>query len=407
MKRFFIASLLMLLASIALVAVIEFDPGYLLISYGHYTLESSVWVGALFFLVLFSAIYGAFSLWRRSINRGNALGEWFSGRGHRRSREQTTTGLIAFIEGNWQRSRRILVRAAEKSQTPLLNYLVAARASHAMDDEEQVKIFLSQAEQSTEGADIAVGLTQAELQLRSGQFEKSLATLTRLRSNAGKHPHVLYLLKAAYVGLNDWQQVIALLPELKKHKVFSAEKLSDLEVEASRESILEVAKSRSDTLAELNKLWQSLSKPVVKNSAVVACYVKCIIACDGMQEAERLLRKQLKQDWDKDLVSLYGHVLGGDAAKQLIHAENWLKERNNDADLLLCLGRLSLRNSLWGKAREYFQSSLKLENTAEACAELGRLLAHLGEHEKSNDYFQQGLMQATHGLPELPMPERH
>ena len=407
MKRFFLASLLVLIASIALVAAIEYDPGYLLISYGHYTLESSVWVGGAFFLALFSVVYAAFSLLRRSIHGGNALGAWFSDHGYRRSQRQTTQGLIAFIEGNWQSARRILIRAAGKSETPLLNYLIAARACHALDDSKQMKILLKQAEQSTQGAGIAVGLTQAELQMRSGQFEQSLATLTRLRRDAAKHPYVLYLLKDAYIGLNDWQQVIALLPELKKYKVLVPEKLMELELAASKENILETARSRSDTLVKLNKLWQSFPKSVIKSSELLACYASCIMTCGGMPEAERLIRKQLKQDWDKTLITLYGKVVADDVAKQLIHAENWLKERNNDADLFLCLGRLSLQNSLWGKAREYFKTSLRLENTPEACAELGRLLANLGEHEKSNDYFQQGLMQATHGLPELPMPEKH
>ena len=129
------------------------------------------------------------------------MSDWLSGRDYRRSQQQTTNGLIAFIEGNWQSSRRTLAKAAAKSETPLLNYLIAARASHALDDSKQMKTFLKKAEQSTSGAGIAVGLTQAELQLRSGQFEQSLATLTRVRRNAGKHPHVLFLLAQTYQGL--------------------------------------------------------------------------------------------------------------------------------------------------------------------------------------------------------------
>ena len=406
MKRFFSASLLLLMLSVALVAAIEYDPGYVLLSYGYYTLETSIWVGLLAFLVLFASVYGLFSVLRRTINSSNALGQWFSGRGYRRSQQQTTRGLIAFIEGNWQNSRRILSRAAQKSETPLLNYLIAARASHALGDSEQMKAFLKKAEESTSGAGIAVGLTQAELQMRSGHFEQSLATLTRVRRNAGKHPYVLYLLRQVYVGLNDWQDVLALLPELKKYKVLKPQELEALELQACRESIIETAKVRGDVLAELQQLWQGFSKTMVKNSELVACYAEQIMAVGGMQAAEKLIRTQLKKDWNKKLVAAYGKVVGDDAGKQLIHAENWLRERNNDAVLLLCLGRLSLRNSLWGKARQYFESSLKLERSSEVCAELGRLLAHLGEHEKSSEYFQQGLLLATDGLMELPMPSR-
>lgn len=406
MKRTFIACLLILLAAVGLVAAIEYDPGYLLLSYGNYTLEASIWVGLGVFLLLFAVVYGFFSVLRRTINSSSRLGQWFSGRGSRRSQRQTTQGLIAFTEGNWTTARRILSRSAEKSDTPLVNYLLAARASHILGDDDQVKELLKKAEQTTSGASIAVGLTQAELEIQRGKFEQSLATLTRVRRNAGKHPFVLDLLKQVYVGLNDWQQVVALLPELKKHHVLTAKELEQLEITAIRQSILEAGKARKEALAGLKKLWQGLPKTIVRHKDIVVCYVEQLITHGGMQEAEKLIRNQLGREWDKRLVTLYGKVAGEDSSKQLIHAENWLKERNNDATLFLCLGRLSLRNSLWGKAREYFENSLKVEENSEVCAELGRLLAHLGEHEKSNQYFQRGLLVASGGLEALPMPEK-
>jgi HemY protein len=406
MKRTFIACLIILLVAVALVIAIEYDPGYLLLSYGHYTLESSVWVGLGVFLLLFLLVYGVFSLLRRTISGSSMMGQWFAGRGSRRSQQQTTKGLIAFTEGNWRAARRILSRAAARSETPLVNYLMAARASDALGDEQQLSEFLKKAEQTTSGASIAVGLTQAELQIRKGKFEQSLATLTRVRRNAGKHPYVLDLLRQVYVGLNDWQQVLALLPELAKHHVLPEKELQQLELCAAQQSILNASNARQDGLTALKKLWQGFPKTATKNSAIVACYAEQIIRLGGHQEAEKLLRNQLNREWDSQLVTLYGKVAAADSGKQLIHAENWLKERNNDAALFLCLGRLSLRNSLWGKAREYFINSLKVEESGEVCAELGRLLAHLGEHEKSNDYFHRGLMLAAGGLVALPMPER-
>ena len=119
-----------------------------------------------------------------------------------------------------------------------------------------------------------------------------------------------------------------------------------------------------------------------------------------------MLRTQLQKNWDADLVRLYGTVKGEDAHKQLIVAERWLQERPNDADLLLTLGRLSLMNELWGKAREYFTASIRITPDAESYGELGRLLAHLGESQQSYDSFHQGLMLSINGLPALPQPAK-
>lgn len=405
MKRIYFLLLLLLIASVALVAAIEYDPGYLLLSYGHYTVETSIWIGLLFFALLFLSVYVFFSVLRGFISRSRLLREWFSSRGYRHSREQTTRGLIAFTEGNWQQARRILSRAAKKSETPLLNYLIAARASFALGDKAKIKTFLQAADKSTSGASIAVDLTQADLQLRSGENEQALATLTRLRKNAGKHPFVLSLLKSAYWELKDWQGLFELLPELKKYHLLSDDEYRQLELATCKGCIEEVAKAGDNTLDQLNQWWHKLSKNMRSNGEVVACFVQQLLAFDGETQAEKLIRDQLKREWDRELVDLYGRLEGDDTEKQLLHAERWLQERNSDPALLLCLGRLSIRNALWGKAREYFENSLKLENSAIVCAELGRLLAYLGEHEKSNNYFERGLISAS-ALPDLSFPER-
>lgn len=62
-----------------------------------------------------------------------------------------------------------------------------------------------------------------------------------------------------------------------------------------------------------------------------------------------------------------------------------------------------MRNELWGKAKEYFETSLRLRRSREALAELSRLNAHMGEEEASIQLMMQGLAQ-DNGLPELPMP---
>jgi HemY protein len=98
-------------------------------------------------------------------------------------------------------------------------------------------------------------------------------------------------------------------------------------------------------------------------------------------------------------------VRGADAGKQLQHAESWLKQHPADSSLLLTLGRLCLQNRLWGKARDYLEASLRLQRNPEACAELARLLAQLGDTQRSNQLFQEGLGLLDERLLALPLPE--
>jgi HemY protein len=138
---------------------------------------------------------------------------------------------------------------------------------------------------------------------------------------------------------------------------------------------------------------------------LVKAYATALLNAGSDDKAEAALHSALRKNWDEELIRLYGLLPSSNPQKQLIVCEAWLRERNNSAPLLLTLGRLSLANELWGKAREYFEASLSFNATADAYAELGRLAAHLGETEKSVRYFQQGLLNSTHELPKLPMPQ--
>ncbi|NWE73541.1 heme biosynthesis protein HemY, partial [Pseudomonas gingeri] len=111
-----------------------------------------------------------------------------------------------------------------------------------------------------------------------------------------------------------------------------------------------------------------------------------------------------KRQYDSHLARLYGLLRGRDPARQLQTAEGWLKDHPADASLLLTLGRLCLQNSLWGKARDYLEGSLRVQRNPEACAELARLLAQLGDTERSNQLFQEGLGLLDERLLALPLP---
>jgi len=75
---------------------------------------------------------------------------------------------------------------------------------------------------------------------------------------------------------------------------------------------------------------------------------------------------------------------------------------------MLSLGRVCLRNRRWSQAREYFESAGRLSNntalTAEANAELARLLDHQGEHAQSAALYAKAMAQLDHQLPDLPQP---
>lgn len=381
--------------------------GYVLIALGEYSVEMSLWTLLLLLLLVWVLLRAITYLLRVMVEPGRKLiKDSFAGR-KLRNRNRTARGLLQFIEGRWDLARRNLLRSAKHAEMPLLNYLAAANCAYEMGEQEEANRLLVKAEESSAGGELAIGLAQARMHLRDRHYEEALAILQRLHSREPDHPLVLRMLADAYTGLSDWTSLEKLLPDLRRFKVYDKRALEKLSVDVCLAEMgnLVSQSERSDDQdgpLKLTRIWHDLPRDLRGNKQVLEEYIGGLFRLRQYDQVESLVRKALKSDWDDRLVRLYGLLEGGDLRKQLLVAEGWLRERPNDPVLMLTLGRLSMKNQLWGKARDYLESSLSFRAQPEAYAELAKLMAQLGEVEKSARYYQQGLTLTTSNLTVLP-----
>jgi HemY protein len=396
-----VAALVLLVALVLgglLGVLVSRDPGYVLIAYQGLAVETSLWL-ALLVLVggYFLVRLGTFLFLRMGRGRGSFSG-WNQRRRTRAARDQTVRGLLLMAECRWAEARKLLEGAAARAEAPLINYLNAARAAHELGDIRGRDELLGAARESAPGARFVVDLTQAELQRAEGQWELCLAALLQLHRQAPRHPQVLRLLVSCYQHLEDWQAVVELAGDLKKQRVMPEDALFALQRDAWRGRL---AAGREDP----QTLWKAVPRELQRSPALVADFTGALAAAERGADAEALVRAALDQSWDPELVKLYGSLKDADPERRLVVAEGWLKARPNDPDLLLALGRISLLNRLWAKAREYLEASLRLGRSTEAQSELGRLCTALGETERGAELLIQAL-QGLEALPVLPQPER-
>jgi len=406
MRRYFALFLVALLLGVGIVAIIETDPGYVLLAYRHYTLESSLWVGLLLLMFVALAIYFTVRLIYRLISGQRSFFNWVEHRQSEQAQRNTNRGVISFGEGNWAAARRQVIRGAHKNKSPLLNHLIAARASHVLGDADKAREFLNAARDDEEEAAPLVEITRAELQLANGNPKQALALLQGLRNEAGKYPRVLELIHKASLALEDWEGLYSLLPELKKHKTLALEQYEMLERNVHQQRMEKAATGDTASTELLRATWQQVPSHLRQTPDMVSMYASELISVGDHEGAEKVIVKGLKQHWDPELVRQFGFLEGEQAPRRLAQAESWLSSHPEDASLLLCLGRLSARDRLWGKARDYYESSYRVNKTPEVCAELGRLLTGLGEPKVAGAYFRDGLLMAKNDLPDLPMPDK-
>ena len=238
------------------------------------------------------------------------------------------------------------------------------------------------------GAEVAVGLTQADLQMRHGQLEQALASLRRLKRLDPSHTHVLKMLMQLYEELHDWQSLHDLLPELRKHHVVTDEDYLRLQVKVYA-SLLNASVVSTEKNHEA--IWQDMSRALRDDLALVKAYARCLIANDQHEAARKLLNKRIKHAWHDELVKLYGEVITTEPNKQLVEAEAWLKQHPDNAALLLVLGKLASRAELWGKAQSYIEAAINVGAGPEAYHLLAELLEEHGDRQRAADIYRKGL----------------
>ena len=236
-------------------------------------------------------------------------------------------------------------------------------------------------------------LLRAELYLKQNQAEQALAVIESLEPSDRQHPKAIDCLKQIYFVQQNWYALIELLPQLKRHKVLNAEQLASLEQQVY--AAYYAADGEQLSLAELTASFDVAPKAVQKDPAVVLQVAKLCLAQDDHDQAEQYLYHFLKNHWDPQIIKLYGLVASSNVQKQLHHAEHWLKHHQEDAELLLTLGRLSICNQLWGKARSYLEQCIRMQAMPEAFCELARVMEHLGEVSQAQSLFREGMLKAV------------
>lgn len=385
---------LLLLVILALVAyiIVRDDPGFVLVKYGELIAETTLAFALFLTFVLMVLFYYLVRFLRGVLFLPKTLHDKSVDRRFSKSRRLLNQGLIDLAEGRFAKAEKNLLKLVKDSETPLLHYLAAARAAQLQGKHVERDAYLSAAHDSNPDAEVAIGVTQAELQLAHAQTEQALATLSHIHSISPKHNYVSMLLARAYFEAGDWQQLVELLPDVRKTGLIRETRLIAME-RAGYSGLCQQAAERTGE-QELNRCWAKVPRNMKSDPQVLGSYLEVLNQRRWHgQEVEDLVTGVLNKKWDDRLIVLFAESNHPDPKSQLLTMEKWLKDFSNNEYLLMALGITAIAAQLWGKAQGYLEASIEAKPTPRACLELARLLEdHLQQDEQAAGFYKQGLM---------------
>jgi len=387
MRRLLLVFCTFLLLGVVVALVFRDEQGYLLVSFAGWQIETSLLfaIAALLFVLwvaitLWRLIVGGFLLPRRLRNK-------LANRRQRKARRSLYDGLLRLSEGRWSKAEDELKRLADNNEAPGLNYLNAARAAQHQGHVGDRDRYLEKAASKRGVSELAVLLTQAQLQIEQGQTADAMASLSRLYQTEPHHDVVLRLYAEQSHRAGDYEQLRTLTPALYKHSNMPHERIDQLAVEAWGD---ELTRHNTDSVA-LTTAWKRVPKRLRTQPDMIRRYVKALRVARADDSAADVIRGALKQEWNASLVLIFGDLKCSDRNAQLSTVDSWLKQYGEEPELLLVAGRLCLRNRLWGRARSYFEASQKNQSRPDALLELGRLFEEINEKDEARAAYRQGL----------------
>lgn len=387
MRRLILIFFVFLVLGVGLALVFRQDSGYVMVAFAGWQLQTSLlFAGA----VVLVALWLLLTLWRLIVAGAllpRATHRWRARRRARKARHSMYTGLLKYTEGRWARAEAEVQHLAERHEAPGINYLFAAMAAQRQGHTADRDRHLEQAAGKDGASEQAVLLTQAQLQIEQGQHTEALASLTRLHELEPQHPYVLELYAEQCARSSDYAKLRLLIPGLYKNSSLSAERINALAAQAWSDAFVRAGEDQ----AALNEAWKKVPKRLRQHPQVLTAYARRLHAAHADEQAAKLIRGYLKRHWDATLVLLFGDLETRDATGQLTDVEHWLKQYGEEPELLLVAGRLCLRNRLWGRARSYFETSLKNLARPDALMELGRLFEQMEQPNEARAAYRQGL----------------
>ena len=314
-------------------------------------------------------------------------------REYQAQRQRESAGLVfqdavrLLFEGRFGQALKKATEAHGAGTAPGLSALIAARAAQRMREPEKQQYWLEHAKTDDPRTEAATLMLDAEMANEARRFDEALAALEKLQGKQGRHIAALRLELRARQGVGDWDGVLKLARQLVKRDALPAEVVREIRTQAHLGNIAKRVADQGRLTAYLRAVSED-----ERGRRVVLAAARALVGQGAEAEAQKLIETVLDaikdDDWQPDLVAIYGRLTNSEQTARIAKAEAWLRRHPDDARLLKALGRMCLRQRLWGKAQSYLEASLSVAPSQQAHLELARLFDQLERPEEANKHYR-------------------
>lgn len=359
------------------------NTGYLLISVGQWTIETSL-VAALILLVITLLVCRVIVRFLARLVRGTKWGvRWFGNRRQQKAEAAFHEALVALNDGDYTGSSRAANRAWQLRKQPN-DALLAAYAAQHIGDLKQAREWLTH---SGKTADLAVSEMLYALRDNPDSISSRLTDLKALLRDYPRHPELVRESVLGYQRLHRYRDLVALLPTARQLKLFSETQFAAIEEETYYALMLEVGRSSA---AKLQDYWQSLRREERRDAVIRRAYLRALVTFQHNSAADKVAARALKRG-ELDIADLLEKnlLVAGPELRDIV--QDGLKKNPDDAFLLQAMGQMALATKDYALAQRALRRAAELAPSQRVWLDLARTYDALGDTANTLQCYREAM----------------
>lgn len=345
---------LIILIALTLAELGREDPGYVLINYSGYVIETSILVLIIATIVLFMTIAMISYLVKPFWNRLKPIPS------HPRQEKSIalfTDGMLALSDGDWPAARKRLGKLPKNNPLGLVSTLGAARAAYELGKASEAQGYLDQAkkiDQKQGGKNRHhLHLIECQFAIASTDYAAALRALNKIEAKFQNK--AFWKLKARILNhTHQWHQLYALLPQIRRDKLFGEEELLILETECFGALMYE------QNLETIEEFWKAVPAKRKELSEMAQVKFRALLNIEETKLAFDIAQTQVQRGidtrWALELTKL--HTIDWQVRYNLI--TKFFGNQSSDVRVSKALGLIAKQGEHYTEALEHFNHALQL-----------------------------------------------
>lgn len=366
--------LVLAVVGVAVALGARFNDGNVVLLVPPYRIDLSLNLFLLLLTLLLLAMYWLARLAHKLGEFPRRVASYRSARDLMGSLHALRAALLAMFEGRFARVERAARDAQAAPESAALAALLAARAAHRMQEYERRDDWLRRAAGDS-GVQMARLVSSAEMWTETRETVRAQEAIAELQRAGGRHIHVSRIALGVNAQAHRWDEVLKGVRLLGKRRALHDAAAQGYRLAAYRGRLLDRSHDPDLLVDECRRIpAEEMRRPELAAEAA-----RLLAAVDRGAVAAELIEAALKDDWNAELVELYGRIDAPPYRARIEQASQWLQSHPGNASLLRCLGLLCEREQLWGKAKGFLSESQRLQPSAEASLALARIAEASGD----------------------------